>query len=287
MAIRMRQRVFLIIGVLLGALLNAGNVDASLEVVRGTGRIAVEMREVSGFSGVVLHTVGDLEIEIANHEDLRIEAEENLLEYIETEVVDGVLIIKQLERTRLKPSKPVRFHLNMRKLDHVVHTAGGHIHIPRIATKRLRVEHSGSGKISVTELELGSLTVHASGSGKVELYNTAASRCRLTQSGSGGVTVRYLKGLSNDVRLTGSGDISISDGNVVQQSAIVSGSGAFKGAGLRTSETEVMVSGSGSAFIHAKDQLDATITGGGDIRYRGSPHVVRSISGSGKLKKIR
>ena len=73
----------------------------------------------------------------------------------------------------------------------------------------------------------------------------------------------------------------------MQQSAILSGSGEFKGIWLRTTETEVMVSGSGSAFIHVQDQLDVTLTGHGGVHYRGNPRIVQSISGAGKLEKIR
>ena len=287
MTIRMRQRVFLILGALFGTLIWTGCVDVSYQVLRGSGRVVVERRQVTNFNGVALCMVGHLEIEIANKEGLWIEAEDNLLADIETEVVDGVLMIRLRGRTRLKPSRPIRFDLKIRELNHVVQAGPGRIHIRQITSERLYVQHLGSGQINVTKLEVGTFFVHASGSGNVELDHIVAQRCRLHVSGSGDVTVRHLVGLSSEVRLTGSGDISVSGGSVVQQSAILTGSGKFRGTGLSTSETDVMVSGSGSASVHAKGQLNVTITGGGSIRYRGNPHIVKSISGAGKLKRIR
>jgi hypothetical protein len=290
MAALMRQRGFLVSGallvVLLGVLPYTRESDASHEVVRGTGRITTERREVRDFIGVALNVVGDLEIEIADREDLLIEAEDNLHDFIEIEVVDGVLMINQSERTLLRPSRPVRFHITMRALDRVVHSAGGRIHIPRITNEELFIQHKGSGQILMDTLELETLSVHTSGSGTVELDYTEMSRCQLIQSGSGSVKVQHLVGLSNDVRLTGSGDISISKGSVMQQNVFVSGSGDFEGIGFHTSATDVMVSGSGSASVHARDSLHATLTGNGNILYRGNPHVVRSVSGSGIVKRI-
>jgi hypothetical protein len=54
--------------------------------VRGSGNVVEETREVSGVSGVELATLGTLHVEIGESESLRIEAEDNLLEYIETDV---------------------------------------------------------------------------------------------------------------------------------------------------------------------------------------------------------
>ena len=287
MLIRMKQPVFRILGALFGVLMLVGCTDASHQVVRGSGQVAIERREVSDFNGVAFYMVGDLEVKIADKEELRIEAEDNLLAYIETEVADGILMVRQRNRSCLRPNKPIRLHITMRELDHVIQAGPGRIHIPRITNERLYVQHHGAGQIIVTMLKVGTLSVHVSGSGDVDLDNTTAAQCRLTMSGSGKLKVRRLVGLSNEVRLTGSGDVSVSGGSVVHQRVFLSGSGMFKGSWLLTSETEVLVSGAGSASIHAKDLLDATITGQGDIRYRGNPKVIQSISNVGKLKRIR
>jgi len=255
--------------------------------VRGSGHVTVETRSTINATGVALMALGDLDIEISDREELRIEAEDNLLSFIETEIVDGVLQIRQHESVVLEPSKSVRFHLAVPRLDHILFTAGGHIRIPRMHTDRLTVQHRGSGRLEVAGLNATSISIHGSGSGEVVLQQVEVQQCRLIQSGSGNLQVRHLEGLSNDVRLTGSGDITIHRGSVVQQSAFVSGSGDLKASGLRTSATEVMASGSGSAAVHAGDRLDATVTGGGDIRYRGKPVVYQSISGSGEVIRIR
>ena len=57
--------------------------------VRGSGRVAEEERPVSGITGVKLATFGDLTIEVGDEEELRIQAEENLIPYFETEMRNG------------------------------------------------------------------------------------------------------------------------------------------------------------------------------------------------------
>lgn len=269
-----------------GALLWLGCAGAAPLEVRGSGQVVGETRETGRFTGVALRTVGDLTIEIADREELQIEAEDNLLGFLETDVVDGVLEIRAREGVVLSPTKPVRYRLAVRELNRIEHAAGGDVRIPPMSTEQLYVQHRGSGRLEGAALETGLLSVHLSGSGDVAFEQVKAQRSRLILSGSGNVRVKQLLALSNDVRHTGSGEISISGGSVVRQSAFVSGSGELKGAGLRTSETEVMVSGAGSAAIFVEDQLDATITGEGDIHYRGNPNISLSITGAGKLGRI-
>jgi hypothetical protein len=266
-----------------GALLWLGCAGATPLEVRGSGRVMEEPRDVGRFTGVALNTAGDLTIEIAEREELRIEAEDNLLGFLETDVVDGVLEIRAREGVVLSPTRPVRYRLAVRELNRIEHAAGGDVRIPAMSTEQLHVQHRGSGRLEGGALETSLLSVHLSGSGDVAFEQVKAQRSRLILSGSGNVRVEQLLALSNDVRHTGSGEISISGGSVVRQSAFVSGSGDLEGAGLRTSETEIMVSGSGSAAVYAEDQLDATITGQGDIHYRGNPNIRLSITGSGKL----
>ena len=49
---------------------------------------------MSGVTGVNLATIGHLTIELGDTESLRIEAEDNLMEYIETDVRSGKLRIR-------------------------------------------------------------------------------------------------------------------------------------------------------------------------------------------------
>jgi hypothetical protein len=58
-------------------------------------------------------------------------------------------------------------------------------------------------------------------------------------------------------------------------------------ANLETNSCEVKITGSGDVEINVKDELNANITGSGNVRYKGNPGKVNSHSaGSGNVKKL-
>jgi hypothetical protein len=270
-----------------GALLWAWCAGAARQDLPGPEERIASGRRFGPFTGVALMSTGDLDIEIANRTELRIEGPESALALIEAEVVSGVLELKQREGVNFAPTEPVRFTLTVGELDRVEHAGSGRIRLPRIRAEELNILHRGSGRIEGIALEVRALSIHLSGSGEVSLQKIATQRCRLTHSGSGQLRVDSLLSLSNDVRFTGSGHVTVSEGSVVQQRAFVSGSGDFDAGRLCSSETVVMVSGSGSATVFARDQLDATITGDGSIYFRGTPEISHSLSGTGELRRKR
>jgi hypothetical protein len=272
--------------VLLGAFPSHRCAEVVEQTVCGSGRLVQETREVGTFASVAFMTSGNLAIEVADREALCVEAEDNLLDLIETEVVDGELVIRHRGNVAPAPTKPLRFHLKVRELDRIVFTGSGNVSVPHLETDRLEIRHSGSGRIDVGELQTDILAVHSSGSGEVACERVNARRCRLIASGSGDTKILHLESLMNDARLTGSGKIIIAQGSVVEQEVFVSGSGEFKAQGLRSTQSEVMVSGCGKAAVHAQALLDATITGSGDIHYRGQPQMHMSVTGSGKLRRL-
>ena len=74
------------------------------ETIHGSGAIAEETYALSDVTGVQLSTLGELEIRLGDREELRIEADDNLLPYFEAEQVGEVVRIRSRRGTRLRPS---------------------------------------------------------------------------------------------------------------------------------------------------------------------------------------
>jgi hypothetical protein len=214
--------------------------------VRGSGNVAEETRDVSGFTGVSLAGSGKLIIEVGETESLHIEAEDNLMEYLETEVRGGVLEIGVEDNVSLNPRRPIRFYLTVKELDTIV--------------------LSGSGDIIAPDMEAG--------------------RFSATISGSGGLEMERLDADTLDVTISGSGDIDITDGRVTGQNVTISGSGRYTAKGLESERAKVLLVGSGDATVRVSDHLRAIITGSGDVDYYGSPTVDLSVTGSGDVDRI-
>jgi hypothetical protein len=236
-------------------------------VVRGSGRLSEEERQVSGFKDVALSGQGTLHIQVGRKESLRIEAERNLMRYLEAKAVGGDrLRIGTRSGVLLRNTRPIHYYLTVRNLDTLV--------------------LSGSGKIMVPDLKARSFTVTVSGSGEIEMDDLKASDVQVRISGSGDLSMDELDADTLDVGISGSGDLDIAGGDVREQTIAISGAGKYAARGLDSEETSVRVSGSGTATVQVSEALDAHVSGSGDVHYLGWPAVETTVSGSGDVKHI-
>jgi hypothetical protein len=124
-----------------------------------------------------------------------------------------------------------------------------------------------------------------SGSGRIIGEDTiSADELSLGISGSGGIAV-HVEAERVRTRVTGSGSLTISGGAGVHE-ALISGSGRIEGFGLETKRCEVKIAGSGRARLNVSDDLNAVITGSGNIEYKGNPRVRQKTFGSGSLLQV-
>ena len=237
------KRLFMAGLVLLALALSSSACDA-LRVVRGTGDITTEEREVSAFSAVDLAGIGNVIVDYGDQEALRIEAEENLLPYLETEVEGGTLTIGMREGVNVIPTQAIFYYLTVRELDEV------------------RV--SGLGNVDAPFLEGTSVAVRISGGGDINI---------------GGINAKDL-----DVDLTGLGSLTIEGGQVANSDVRLTGAGNYNARDLASEVVIVAVTGLGSAGVWARDALDATITGGGSVQYEGRPQVTENVTGLGEVR---
>lgn len=106
-----------------------------------------------------------------------------------------------------------------------------------------------------------------------------------TVQGSGELTFD-IEARSVDATVQGSGDITLT-GKCTAFAAHVQGSGDIDGMGLISEKASTVVVGSGNIGVHAAQELNATIQGSGDIRYKGQPaNLVKNVQGSGDVEPV-
>jgi len=254
--------------------------------VRGSGRVAEEERPVSGITGVELATFGDLTIEVGDEEKLRIEAEENLMPYFETEMRDGTLVIKQRQTVRIVSNRPVNFYLTVKELESIEISGSGNAKAPDLEAERFSIAITGSGDLRMGDLEAGRVNVRLTGSGDLRMGNLDADTLEVRISGSGDMAMDELLANTLEVDMTGSGGLDIGGGEVERQGVTITGSGDYRARYLESVETDVRLTGSGSATIQVEEHLNASTTGSGDVRYAGNPTVEKTATGSGDVERI-
>lgn len=231
-------------------------------LVEGSGNVTTETRQVRDFDQVNLLGIGELYITQGDEESLRIEAEDNLIPYITTEVHDHLLEIGFQRMVSVWPHRPVKFYLTLKDVSALRVSGSGDVHSERLAADKLQLTISGSGDMTIDQLDVKALTNTVSGSGDLRIDTLKADTVNTTISGSG------------TCALTGETD---------EQSARVTGSGDYRASDLQSQNASLNLTGSGNAQAWVTKSLDARVTGSGNIRYYGAPSVSKKISGSGNV----
>ena len=215
--------------------------------VPGSGKIKTETRNVSGFDGISIEYPAEIVIRQGAAEAISIEAEDNLLPQLTTEVRSGTLYIENKEKSyskRVDPGETVKIIITVKTLKEIDFPSAGKLSVEGLEGEALRVSLGGAGEIILKGLKLKSLEARVSGAGSI------------TASGS-----------------------------VTKADVTISGLGDFDGSGLTCQEGDVQISGMGSASLRVEVKLNATISGAGTINYYGSPAVSKTISGAGDVNQ--
>ena len=106
------KRLILFILIVLVALTACQTVfNTTIEAIRGSGNVITAPRSVSGFSSIQVNLGAELVLTQGNGESLNVEADDNLMPYILTDVHNGKLIVSTPNNTSITPSKVI--HLNV------------------------------------------------------------------------------------------------------------------------------------------------------------------------------
>lgn len=160
---------------------------SGLRAIPGSGNVVEENRKVSDFTGVALAGTGYLTIEVGESESLRIEAEDNVMQYLETEVRNRMLRIGIRRNVNLRTTRSVRFYLTVKELNKIVLSGSGDIEAPDLEAERFSVTISGSGDVKMGELNAAALDVNISGSGTLDIAGGEIEEQDITVSGSGSI----------------------------------------------------------------------------------------------------
>lgn len=206
---------------------------------RGSGDVITETRDVGGFDAIELAGEGRVEIEYGDTESLVIEAEDNLMPLLTSDVTGGKLVLGTTRN--IDPTEDVVYAVTVIELEDIELSGSGNIMAPDIAEDRITLELSGSGSMFLTDMEVEDVDAEISGSGNIELSGRS-TRLDGSITGSGALNAEALSVAEADVSISGSGDavVNVSDELI----ADVSGSGSIEYLGSPSVDSDV--SGSGS-----------------------------------------
>ena len=219
------------------------------ETIKGNGQIKKETREVGDYTSLASQGSMDVQIEYGNANSIVIEADENLLPYIETIVENGKLSIRSKKNVNLKSSSKMTVVVSMTKIN--------------------SLQLSGSGNIK--------------GSGAF----TNDGKTDIGVSGSGNLALDFDSFKDLDLSVSGSGNIDLKSNATNSINAKVSGSGNIDCSSISSKDVEAKLSGSGNIKVYASNSIDAKISGSGNVYYKGdAQNITSKVVGSGKVLKM-
>ena len=219
-------------------------INTSCEKVVGEGPTVTQNRTAGNFTAVSSSISADVYYTESPDFKIEITAQQNILDVIETFVVNDELLVKFKNNVRVKRHES--FVVN----------------ISAPVTHGLKI--SGSGNLIVSDS-----------------INT--TNMQLALSGSGNINVHTIKATALDASISGSGNITVLNGAINSEKLKISGSGNMDLINVEASSVQTSTSGSGETRVNASKTLDVTISGSGSVYYRGTPVVNTHISGSGKV----
>lgn len=209
--------------------------------IKGNGKLITQNRSVGNFDE--LSAGGSFEIKLINGKEgeMTISADENLMEYIETEVDGTMLKIRWKKNYNISTSNTVEIKLAVEQISGVTLSGSGGIESKKkLISEDFQTTVSGSSDVDL-DLEVSNLKLVISGSGNMHLKGKT-NHLDAAISGSGEIDAKNMDSKTAELSVSGSGDIKLRVSE--QLKARVSGSGDIEYTGNPKTE-DVKVSGSG------------------------------------------
>ena len=217
-------------------------------IIRGSGNIISETREVSGFNKVQLDGAGTLTISKGDAESLQIEADDNVLPELTSNVTGNTLVLGIQENWWQRvviPSQGINYVLTVTDLSDITINGAADLNLDGFETDTLTIEINGAGKISVTDLTANNFEYVINGTANSQI-----------------------------------------SGEVDDLSVEINGLGNVKAGNLQASSASIELNGLGNGTVWVTDSLSVSISGGGSLSYYGYPTISQNISGAGNIVSL-
>lgn len=219
-----------------------------IKVVRGSGVLATENREVGLFNAVQLDGAGKLLITQGESTALTVEAEDNLISSLQSTVEGGTLKLGYQDnfwQKTLLPTETILYTLTVTDLNAITFNGAGDLEVERLHTDSLAITINGAAQVSIENLTADSLKV----------------------------------------RINGTGTVTIG-GEVTSQDLGIDGAGTVQNGNLKSAQTTVEANGLGIATVWATDTLNLTFNGSGTLNYYGEPAIIQNINGAANINAL-
>ena len=170
--------------------------------VIGSGQRQKQKREIGSFTSISAE--GAYEIEIVSQQalGLEIEADDNILPLITTDISGGVLRIKSTRGYMMK--QPIVVKITTPNIEAISAFGAGKVEVSRLKNDKFAIDSNGAPTIKVSG-ETSTIEIKANGAGKIDAHKLRASRGKVESNGVAKIEVNA----SDELNITVSGPSSV------------------------------------------------------------------------------
>jgi len=226
-----------------GAFASGSNEGFGFRSVSGSGTVKSEVRDVAGFTGVTVAGSGNAHLTPGAQFRVEVVTDDNILEYITTEVRNGVLVLSTKPGTSIRNMSRLEFNISLPSLQDATIQGSGNISIAgTVKGSKLSLSIQGSGSIDGAA-DVEELNSNISGSGNITVRGRADSE-QIKVGGSGNVDTRDLAANDVNVTIAGSGDVWVQATEKLAANILGSGNLHYRG----KAQPSVRAAGSGKVL---------------------------------------
>jgi hypothetical protein len=181
----MKKTVFVIV-ILLVALASGCNKIGNIGGIKGSGNVKTETRSVSNFKEIKAENAVELEITVQKDFSLTVEADDNLLDQVKTEVSGNTLKISTNDSINSK--NKIKIKISLPELTDLDVSGASTANISGAKTDSLELDASGASRIKI-DGEVKSVDATASGASGIDAENLKTENAKANASGASHVTV--------------------------------------------------------------------------------------------------
>lgn len=209
--------------------------------VKGNGVVKTETRTTSDYDKISVSGSFTVTLTSGKEGKISLTGEENILDYVITEVEGTNLKIKFKKHSNINYNKKIQVTIPIEQIKSIALSGSGSITSEtEIKAAHLQTAQSGSGKISL-HVNTQKIDAALSGSGQLVLSGSTTN-FDIALSGSGRVDSNKMKSENVSAQVSGSGRVNLTTSQSI--TAVVSGSGQINYSG-NPKIVEEKVSGSG------------------------------------------
>ncbi|MBI9073325.1 MAG: DUF2807 domain-containing protein [Melioribacteraceae bacterium] len=166
--------------------------SCNLNRLRGNGSMDEISKDLDAFEGIDIDGSYNVKVYVGKSPSIIVKAEDNLIEFIETKIVNDILKISNTRQ--LSPTEDIELIITTNELAFLESSGANNISVNKITTKQFKLNFNGAGSIKLVG-RAKDFVANISGAGSLDAKELKSQHVDISISGAASADVFALKSL--------------------------------------------------------------------------------------------